>query len=264
MHEMLPDFIANQALAVAAGILETRYRDASFAFVAGSIMRGQGTTASDIDIVVIYPSLERGWRESFVADGFPVEAFVHDPTTLAVYLERDVVSGRPVMINLVAEGRIVGRHLEGALALRARARAMLAAGPAVLDDERLETLRYLVSDLADDLRGHRSREEVIAIAVAVYPKLVDLMLLGRGCWTGTGKWMPRRLRAFNGALADRLEVAMVMATRGNGDALLALCVEELYRHGGAVFDGYRRVSEVTGVERSRDDANSVPGVKLIE
>ena len=246
MHQNLPDLIANQALAVAAGILETRYPEAGFAFVAGSIMRGQGTTASDIDMVVVYPGLEPGWRESFLAEGFPVEAFVHDPSTLAVYLEREVVSGRPVMINLVAEGRIVGAHMEGALALRAQARAMLVEGPTALDEERLDTIRYQVSDLADDLRGHRSREEVIAIAVAAYPKLVDLMLLGRRCWTGAGKWMPRRLRAVDGALADRLEAAMVLTTQGNGEALLALCADELDRHGGPLFDGYKRVSEVEG------------------
>lgn len=246
MHPVPPDLLANQALAVAAELMKTRYPDADFAFAAGSIMRGQGTTGSDIDMVVVYPGLERAWRESFLADGFPVEAFVHDVSTLSVFLERDVVSGRPVMINMVAEGRIVGTQLEAALALRRRASAMLAAGPAPLDGERLQTLRYLVSDLADDLRGDRRRDEVMAIAVTVYPKLVDLMLLGRGCWTGAGKWMPRRVRAVDSVLAERLEAAMIAAMAGRGDALLMLCSDELDRLGGPVFAGYRLVSDVEG------------------
>ncbi len=247
MDQYHPDILANQALAVAAHALETRFAGAHFAFVAGSIMRGQGTIGSDIDMVVIYPRLERAWRESFVEEGFPVEAFVQDPATLDVFLGRDVENGRPVMINMVVEGRIVGAHVKGAAALRARAASLLKAGPAPLNGERLEFLLYQVSDLADDLRGYRDREEMLAIAVTLYPKLIDLMLWGRGHWSGAGKWLPRRLRAVDAALADQLAAAMATAAAGDGAALLALCERELATRGGAVFAGFRRVSDVAGL-----------------
>lgn len=247
MDQYRPGILANQALATAAHVLETRFAGAHFAFVAGSIMRGQGTVGSDIDMVVIYPRLERAWRESFMEEGFPVETFVHDPATLDVFLGRDVENGRPIMINMVAEGRVVGAQVKGAVALRAKASRLLKAGPAPLDGERGELLLYQVSDLADDLRGRRDREEVLAIAVTLYPKLIDLMLWGRGHWSGAGKWLPRRLRTVDAALADQLSAAMVDAAAGDGAAMRALCERELAARGGAVFAGFRRVSDVTGL-----------------
>ena len=251
MDQYRADLVANHALMVAAQVLETRFAGADFAFVAGSIMRRQGTVGSDIDMVVLYPRLEWAWRESLVEDGFPIEAFVHDPTTLEVFLGRDAENGRAIMVNMVAEGRIVGSRVEGAAALRARARGLLKAGPAPLDGERLEFMLYLLSDLADDLRGRRDREEVLAIAVTLYPKLIDLILLGRGLWSGAGKWLPRRLRAADAALADQLSLAMADAVAGDGAAMLALCERTLAENGGPVFAGFRRVSDVAGLAGPR-------------
>ena len=251
MDQYRADLVANHALIVAAQVLETRFAGADFAFVAGSIMRRQGTVGSDIDMVVVYPRLERAWRESLVEEGFPIEAFVHDPATLEVFLGRDVENGRPVIVNMVAEGRIVGSQVKGAAVLRARARSLLRAGPAPLEGERLELLLYQVSDLADDLRGGRDREEVLAIAVTLYPKLIDLILLGRGLWSGAGKWLPRHLRAADAALAAQLSDAMAGAVAGDGTAILALCERALAEKGGPVFAGFRRLSDVTGLAGSR-------------
>lgn len=114
--------LADRALAAAETALAARFAGAEFAFVAGSIMRGEGTAWSDIDLVVVFSSLERAWRESFVHDGFPVEAFVHDPETLKYYLSRDIESGCPAMINMVASGAILGGDVERAEAVQAGSR----------------------------------------------------------------------------------------------------------------------------------------------
>src|SRR5688500_1680444 len=92
------DALADRALAIAQKSLAGRFKGAAFAFVGGSIMRGQGTAASDIDMVVVFPRLERAWRESFMEDEFPVEVFVHDPQTLAYFLDDGLQNGFPVMI----------------------------------------------------------------------------------------------------------------------------------------------------------------------
>ncbi|WP_297583363.1 nucleotidyltransferase domain-containing protein [Devosia sp.] len=197
-------------------------------------------------MVVLFPGVERAWRESFIMDGFPVEAFVHDGATLGRFFERDVEHGRPVMISLAAEGRLVGSRVEEAAGLRARAQFLLDAGPAPLAGERLELMLYQISDLADDLRGRRDRGEVMAIAVALYPKLVDLILLGQRRWTGAGKWLQRRLVQADPDLASQMESAMAEAVGGDGGALLALCCAELDRHGGPVFADFRRLSDVEG------------------
>lgn len=63
-------------------ICAQRYPDAAAAFAAGSLMRGEGTRYSDLDLVVVYSALPAAYRESFRLQGLPVEAFVHDPETL--------------------------------------------------------------------------------------------------------------------------------------------------------------------------------------
>lgn len=232
--------IATHAVAAAEAALASRFAGAACAFVAGSIMRGEGTTGSDIDLVVLFPRLERAWRESFVADGFPIETFVHDPQTLAYYLDKDIESGRPVMLDMVTSGVVIGPERTLAEPIRAAAARALAAGPRPLAGPACDTMRYMTSDLIDDLRGQRPAAEIAAIAAQLHPRLIDLMLLGRGAWTGAGKWGPRLLRRLDSQLADRFDAAFRKAALGDGAALAALAEAELGRHGGHYFDGYKQ------------------------
>lgn len=235
-----PSSIAERALVAARKSLTSRFAGAALAFVSGSIMRGAGTPASDIDLVVVFPRLERAWRESFVEDGFPVEAFVHDPQTLAYFFHADAKGGRPIMAHAVATGTIIGVDPHLGRALQAEARAILARGPMPLAGPSYERMRYLVSDLADDLRGDRPAAEIRAIATHLYQQLADLMLLGRGAWTGNGKWAPRLLAQLDVGLAEAFDRAFEQAFAGNSAPLLTLTDAELARHGGHYFAGYRQ------------------------
>lgn len=232
--------LAERALTAANRCVVGRYVGATFTYVAGSIMRGEGTAFSDIDLVVVFPSLERAWRESFTEGGFPVEAFVHDPQTLAHYLHQDADSGYPIMANMVATGRILGSDIDSARAIQTKATEMLAAGPKPLGGPSYDMLRYQVTDLADDLRGARPPEEIAAIAALLYQKLADLILLGRGAWAGRGKWAPRVMRKLDAQLAAEFDAAFILAAAGDGARFLALADRELAVHGGRYFEGYRQ------------------------
>lgn len=227
------------ALLAARKCLATRFNGASHLYVAGSIMRGDGNAFSDIDLVVVYPKLPRAWRESFVLDGFPIEAFVQDPETLAYFLENDAERGVPTMVHMVANGVILGDAPEQAATVQQRARQVLAAGPKPLSGAPYDTLRYILSDLADDLRAERPANEIAAIAARLYPHLIDLMLLGRNQWTGNGKWGPRLLQRHDPQLAEIAAEAFRDAVQGNAAALLSLTDQEMARHGGSYFDGFR-------------------------
>ncbi|PDT00737.1 nucleotidyltransferase [Rhizobium chutanense] len=240
MDELQKQILAERALAAARLCLASRYAGAAFTYVSGSIMRGEGTAFSDIDLVVVFPSLDRAWRESFTEDGFPVEAFVHDPQTLAHYLHADADSGYAIMVNMVATGSIVGPDIERARLIQAKAAEVLAVGPKPLDGPNYDMLRYQVTDLADDLRGARPPGEIAAIAAALYQKLADLILLGRGVWAGRGKWAPRLMKKLDARLAAEFDVAFRLAVQGDGARFLALADRELALHGGRCFDGFRQ------------------------
>ncbi|HWJ76259.1 MAG TPA: nucleotidyltransferase domain-containing protein [Kaistia sp.] len=237
--------IRTAALAAAETILAERYPTARFGLAAGSIMRGEGVAGSDIDLVVIFEHLDAAWRESFVAHGFPVEAFVHDSETLDWFINGDVASGRPAIVQMIAEGIVLGGDRQGAGEAKRRAAALLALGPPPLDGERLDKLRYVITDLCDDIRAIRPATEVRAIAAALYQPIADLILLGRGRWTGSGKWAPRLIARMDQPLADAFDSAFHDIADGRPEALLALATSELARHGGPLFDGYRSAAPAT-------------------
>jgi len=230
-----------KALSIAKAVLHTRYGGATFAYAAGSIMRGEGTYLSDLDLVVVFDRLDAARRESFIVDGVPIEAFVHDPETLAWFVDEDVARGRPSILNMIVEGTAIGRDQDRAETLRANISARLARGPMPLSATALNALRYEITDAADDLRGDRTPSEAIAIEAMLHAKLVEIALRGRGHWNGTGKWAPRLLASIDAGLASRFDSAFrALFADGDHGPVIELVEAELAPHGGTLFDGDRR------------------------
>jgi hypothetical protein len=226
---------------LARTLLGDRYAGADVGFVAGSIVRGEGTRYSDLDLVVIYANLDHAYRESFTADGFPVEAFVHDPSTLEYFfVEVDRKSGVPSLAQMVVEGIEVPGQTPLTRTLKARAAAIIAAGPPALDPDTERQMRYFVSDLLDDLRAPRSRDELVGAGARLYECLADYVLRSRGRWSAKGKSIPRALRRHDAGLAAAYAEAFT-ALFARADASVLGLAEDLLRDtGGPLFDGYRR------------------------
>jgi hypothetical protein len=193
----------DEAVHAAELALSRRYPEADAAFVAGSIVRGEGTRLSDVDLVVLYASLPNARRESFECGGLPVEAFVHDGLTLSWFLENDARNGHAAILGMVAEGVVIGPRTEEALAWQAFCRAWLARGPGPLESGRTDALRYDITDKVDDLAGDRSRAETIAIGAALYRPLAELALRRRGSWSGLGHHPPDRRRTPMGGKVSK-------------------------------------------------------------
>ena len=227
---------------IAEAVLKERYPQADLAFVAGSIMRGQGTPLSDIDLVVLHAALPSGaWRESFLHEGVPVEAFVHDAGTLRWFFRSDRASGHPQIIDMVVQGEVVGPRLQAAQSLRDLANRLLALGPPALSVEELDLLRYRLTDMADDLAAERPTEELVSIGASLYHALAELMLRTRGVWGAGGKWVPRNLAKADPDAAAEFDAAFdALFRRGNPEPVLLTLAKELAPHGGFLFDGYRR------------------------
>jgi hypothetical protein len=236
----------DQAVSLAERALRERFGEADAAFAAGSIVRGRGLPLSDIDLVVLYGHVANSWREAFMLDGVPIEAWVHDSETLAFRLEADRQLSGPALFAMLAEGVIIGPRPAEALAWRERARAMLAEGPPPTPPEWLRNLRYAVTDRVDDLRDARPPQEVQAIAVALYFLLSELILSAGGEWLATSKWIPRRLEMLDPALEKRFSAAFgELFSTGDARAVIALTEELLQPHGGFLFDGYRSDAPAT-------------------
>ena len=226
---------------VANEIRSNRYKDAEAVFAAGSIIRGEGTPFSDLDLVVVYAELRCAFRESFRFGGYPVEAFVHDPATLEYFfVEVDRPSGVPALPQMVVEGIEIPAPTARSRELKRRAAAVIDAGPPELDTEAERQMRYFISDLLDDLRAPRSQDEMVGAGARLYEQLADYYLRHLGLWSAKGKAIPRVLRQTNAALsAEYSEAFSDLFARGNPEGVIRLAEDILRGSGGPLFEGYR-------------------------
>ena len=225
----------------ANAIRSERYPEASAVFAAGSILRGEGTSRSDLDLVVVYSKLTCAYRESFMRERLPVEVFVHDPETLEFFFfEVDRPSGIPSLPNMVMEGIEIPAPNELSRSLKQVAASLIAAGPPGLDEEAEQRARYAVTDLVDDLRDRRSHDELVATGALLYERLADYHLRRLRLWSARGKAIPRALRRADPVLCARYCRSFDSLFRSGGvREVIELTEDLLAPAGGFLFDGFR-------------------------
>jgi Nucleotidyltransferase domain len=217
-----------------------RFPTARVIFYAGSVLRGEHTPWSDLDLVVVYDSLPNAYRESFCVSGWPIEAFVHDPETLRYFFGTDRTGGVPVLATMVAEGAELPAPNEFSQELKQLAREFLAAGPPVWTEAERSLSRYCITDLIDDVRAPRSPAEVHASIARLYEMLATHYFRARGLWSARGKAIPRKLQQIDEPFANAFVDAFRRAfAQAETTPLMGLCEAILARDGGLLFDGYR-------------------------
>jgi hypothetical protein len=231
----------DSVIAAATHVARERYPGALAVFAAGSLVRGEGTAHSDLDLVVVFRQLPNAYRESFFFGQLPVEAFVHDLETLNFFFfEIDRPSGFPMLPEMVAEGVEIPEPTADSQSLKRLASSVIAMGPPALSDAARARWRYEITDTLDDLRAPRSRDELVAAGSQLYQALADFYFRTNGRWSAKGKSIPRKLASTNRELADRYHLAFrKLFESGNVAPVVALADELLQDAGGPLFDGYK-------------------------
>lgn len=230
---------------LAEEILVERFPDAACGFAAGSVMRGEGTKYSDLDFVVLYDEgFDDVHRESFMFRGVPIEAFVQNEASLDYFMEADRKSGRPAMPNMIAEGVVVGNNEALAAMQKDKARKILDAGAAKLTKAEIDRRRYVITDLCDDLREPRSREEAQMTLAVLYPKLIDFFLRAHGEWSGSGKGLIRALNAVDDSKAKEFAETYQKCFETSQRPMIKLAERVLMPYGGFLWDGFREKAEI--------------------
>lgn len=222
-------------------IRAVKYTDAKVIFLAGSIVRGEGTPLSDLDLVVVFEHLSNAYRESFYFGGFPVEAFVHDPETLNYFItERELKSGVCVLAQMITEGIEIPELSEFSLALKQLAASVINSPPPELDEESLRQMRYNITNLIDDIRHPRSKAEVIATGTVLYDALANCYLRTNDFWTAKAKSIPRKLKLANPDFSLRFCAGFErLFASGQTEEVIALAEETLEPVGGFLFEGHK-------------------------
>jgi hypothetical protein len=230
-----------KVVATANLIREERYPGAIAVFLAGSYIRGEATVHSDLDLVVVFDKLPSAYRESLRFGKFPIETFVHDPETLRYFiLEVDRVSGIPALPQMIVEGIEIPKSNSVSRSLKEFAASVLREGPPELTADERTNRRYVITDLVDDLRRPRSMDEAIATGSRLYAILADYYLRANGCWSASGKSIPRALQHYRPDFYERYTLAFRNLFQGvNTKAVIDLAEEVLKPDGGFLFEGYR-------------------------
>lgn len=226
-------------LAAAERFVAERFPRATTAIVAGSTARGERTTTSDIDLLLLGDDLFSGDATSqastHVVDGEIFEVFAYTADGFAEWAGRGMAQHRPVIVHMLLEGTPIRRDrlLEE---LRAHWAPLIEAGPTLTDAES-RFRRYVITDVLDDLRDAQDPLEQRVEASLLFERTAELMLLAAGRWIATGKWLPRRLRALDDVRAELLSAPLLA---GDFDLFAARVEAELARAGGRVQDGFVR------------------------
>lgn len=249
--------LLSQLIQVATEIFNLRYQSASVMFLDGSIVRGESTPYSDLDLVVVFDKLPNAYRESFYSHGYPVEAFIHDPETLNYFItESELAAGVCVMAQMVAEGIEIPASSALSQWLKQLAASVIGSRPPRLSEEDLRRMRYNITNLVDDIRHPRSKEELTAVGTLLYEALANCYFRTNDLWTAKGKSIPRKLKTANPALWRRFSDGFEeLFAAGRTELAVALAEEILASVGGFLFDGHKLEAPAANrkpLERGRD------------
>jgi len=226
------------AIKTASNFVLENFPTCQAALLGGSVVRGEETSTSDLDIVIIDDTISSEFRESLIAQGWPIEAFVHNEKTIRNYFQSDCQRARPSLPRMVSEGIPIVDH-PIILILKEEANKLLRDGPPKWTNQTIDMKRYFITDALDDFIGSTNRGEGIFIAGALGETLHEFVLRTNGRWIGASKWVVRSLKEYDEDFAEEyVEAFEQFYSNGEKQAIVRLVDSVLKPHGGRLFDGF--------------------------
>ncbi|WHY01581.1 nucleotidyltransferase domain-containing protein [Neobacillus sp. DY30] len=208
------------------------------ALLAGSVIRGQATETSDLDIVIFDSEYQSAYRESVIDFGWNIEVFVHNLTSYKEFFKSDCERARPSLPKMVSEG-IVLKDCGIMEHIKHEARDLLEKGPEEWSADTIKIKRYFITDALDDFIGCTNRAEEIFIANTLTELVSEFVLRTHRQWIGASKWMIRSLRNFDEKFADQfVEAFDTFYKTGDKNKVINMVDEILRPYGGRLFQGF--------------------------
>ncbi len=226
------------AIEAANQFVDSRFPSCQTALLAGSIVRGEATDTSDLDIVVFDDSISSAYRESLFEYGWAIEVFVHNLQSYKDFFETDCKRARLSLPRMVNEG-VVLKDSGTIDAIKFEAKQLLDNGPAPWSVETITMKRYMLSDALDDFIGSSRKDEDLFIANTLADLIHEFFLRTRGQWIGVSKWIVRALKQYDEVFAnDFINAFMTFYQKGNKDEIVKLTDKVVEPFGGRLFHGF--------------------------
>lgn len=197
------DDMENKPVEVVKKLVKERYKDAKAVFWAGSVSQGAGTESSDLDLVIIFEALPSAYREAFLYEEWPIDAFVHDEISLQYFFEEsrrgNGISG---LVHMVLYGQEITPPSPFSHRIKAIAEQFLQAGPQAWNHEKIDMERFLITDVLEDIIFPKSRAEQLASTAWLYEALAQFYFRAQTKWCSSGKAIVSYLKQDNPNLAE--------------------------------------------------------------
>ncbi|MBE1553037.1 nucleotidyltransferase domain-containing protein [Sporosarcina limicola] len=227
-----------QPIEAAKRFIEEKFPNCQAALLAGSVVRGEDTATSDLDIVIFDEKVNSAYRESFIKYDWPIEVFVHNFTSYKVFFKQDCEGARPSLPRMVSEGLVI-IDSEVVSAIKEEANELLKKGPEIWSMEMLDMKRYMITDALDDLMGSTNHAEDLFIANSLAEAIHEFVLRTNGQWIGASKWVVRALNQYDEEFTQRFVQAFdIFYKTGGKDEIIGLADEILEPYGGRLFEGF--------------------------
>jgi hypothetical protein len=226
------------AMEAAKKFISENYFDCRVALLAGSVVRGEETDQSDLDIVIIDDSITTPYRESVIAYQWMIETFVNTSESYQYFFEKDCKRGRPSLPQMCLEG-IVLQDDGLAQRIKDEAEQLLMQGPEPWTIKDIDLKRYMITDLLFDLEGSTYEKEDLFIVSSLAIEVHEFILRTNGQWIGTSKWIVRSLRNFNPELCEEfVKVYESFYKSGDKQSFIQFVDRILKPFGGRLFQGF--------------------------
>lgn len=232
------DLKKGNAIEAAQQLIAQYFPHCDGALLAGSVVRGEATETSDLDIVVFDNNRMTSYRESIVAFGWAIEVFVHNLTSYKQYFHEDYKRARPSMPRMVSEGIVLKDNgiLDG---IKNEAKLLLDKGPEEWTEQTIKIKQYFITDALDDFIGCSNKAEELFIANALAELVSEFVLRTNRQWIGHSKWVVRALLQHDEAFTLHFIQAFdIFYKTGNKQHIIQLVNNVLEPFGGKYFDGF--------------------------
>ncbi|QOR64716.1 nucleotidyltransferase domain-containing protein [Cytobacillus suaedae] len=214
------------------------YPDCNGALLAGSVVRGEATETSDLDIIVFDSQIDSSYRESTIKFGWPIELFVHNLNSYKSFFKSDCERARPSLPRMVSEG-IVLKDNGIISSIKIEASELLENGPEEWSSDTIRIKRYFITDTLDDFIVSKKRSEEIFIAGTLADIVSEFVLRTNKKWIGTSKWIVRSLKEHDKEFANRFVQAFDSYYKtGEKHKVIQIVDSVLEPHGGRLFEGF--------------------------
>lgn len=227
-----------EPIEAATCFIEKYFSNCQGAILAGSVVRGQATETSDLDIVIFDENLTSSYRESLIEFGWYIELFVHNLTSFRFFFESDCKAARPSMPTMVSEGKIL-KDTGILTEIKKEAKELLNQGPKEWSKDTIDMKRYFITDALDDLIGCQNRGEGIFVASKLGELVSEFILRSNRKWIGSSKWVVRSLVQHDKELANEFVEAFDTFYKTNDIHKIVSFIDKVLKpYGGRFFEGF--------------------------